>query len=114
MVLKMLAAALAVTAFGAACGDATDEGTGFDVVVGFYPLGWAAEEIGGDRISVTNLTAAGGEPHDLELSPKQVDTIENAELLIDLGGNFQPALADVAATPEDSLGFSAPEDPHIW
>ena len=42
------------------------------VVVGFYPLQFVAEQVGGDRVSVTNLAQPGAEPHDLELSPRQV------------------------------------------
>ena len=40
------------------------------VVAAFYPLQFAAEQVGGDRVSVTSLTAAGAEPHDLELTPQ--------------------------------------------
>ena len=42
---------------------------GLDVVAGFYPLAFVAKEVGGSRVDVTNLTPAGVEPHDLELTP---------------------------------------------
>ena len=42
------------------------------VVTSFYPLAYLAERIGGDRVSVTNLASGGVEPHDLELTPKDV------------------------------------------
>ena len=38
----------------------------------FYPLQFVAERVGGDRVQVTNLARPGAEPHDLELSPRQV------------------------------------------
>jgi hypothetical protein len=56
----------------AACGnDGKPAGTDgkIDVVAGFYPLQFAAAQVGGDRVSVTNLVQPGAEPHDLELKP---------------------------------------------
>jgi Zinc-uptake complex component A periplasmic len=41
-------------------------------------------------VEVTNLTSAGSEPHDLELSPAQVDRIDDADLVLYLGAGFQP------------------------
>jgi zinc transport system substrate-binding protein len=58
-----------------ACGD--NSGGQVDgrpkVVASFCPLFEAAQQIGGDRVQVSNLTPAGGEPHDLELNSQQVD-----------------------------------------
>ena len=66
------------------------------VVASFYPLAYAAERVGGDRVEVTNLTPAGAEPHDLELTPKQIDELLDADLVLDLGRNFQPAVEKAA------------------
>src|SRR5688500_13507532 len=69
------------------------EGTqGITVVAGFYPLAELAHEIGGDRVEVINLTPAGAEAHDLELTPSQVDAVLDADLVLLVGGGFQPAL----------------------
>ena len=38
----------------------------------FYPLQFLSERVGGDAVTVTNLTKPGAEPHDLELNPRQV------------------------------------------
>jgi zinc transport system substrate-binding protein len=62
------------------------------VVASFYPLAYAAERVGGNRVQVANLTPAGAEPHDLELTPKQIDELLDADLVLDLGRNFQPAV----------------------
>ncbi|MFF0722797.1 metal ABC transporter substrate-binding protein [Micromonospora sp. NPDC003816] len=62
-----------------------------DVVAGFYPLQFLAEQVGGDAVAVTNLARPGAEPHDLELNPGQVGQISEAELIIFLHG-FQPAV----------------------
>jgi zinc transport system substrate-binding protein len=87
------------------------------VVASFYPLAWAAERVAGASIDdVDNLTPPGVEPHDIELSPGDVESIRDAELVIYIGGGFQPALEDAIASRDGrSLDLLEPgEDPHIW
>jgi zinc transport system substrate-binding protein len=118
----------------AACGDhgATTTADGRQVVVAsFYPLAEAAKLIGGDKVAVTNLTAAGSEPHDLELTPDDVDEIEQASVVLYFGQGFQPAVEKAASRakgsvvdllrPESGLiqGYENDEgekgaDPHVW
>ncbi|WP_448638370.1 metal ABC transporter substrate-binding protein [Geodermatophilus sp. URMC 63] len=74
---------------------------GVDVVAAFYPLQWAAERVGGDRVDVTSLTPPGAEPHDLELTPQDVAALSETDLLVYLEG-FQPALDDAAAEAGDA------------
>ena len=81
----------------AACGGASDESGATHVLAGFYPLAFAAEQIGGDGVDVTNLTPAGAEPHDLELTPREVEEILDADLVLYVGEGFQPAVEEVAA-----------------
>ena len=109
-------AALLVVVALAGCGGAqtsTDETT---VVAAFYPLAWIAERIAGEGTQVVNLTRPGAEPHDLELSPRDVETVRVAGLVLYVGGGFQPALEDAVGTRVgaslDVLGES--EDPHVW
>jgi zinc transport system substrate-binding protein len=64
------------------------------VVASFYPVHEAVQRIGRDRVQATNLTPAGAEPHDLELTPKQVDQILDADVLLYMGGGFQPAVEE--------------------
>ena len=64
------------------------------VVTAFYPVQEAAQRVGGDRVTVTNLTPAGVEPHDLELTPQTVADIQSADVVFYLGDGFQPAVAD--------------------
>jgi ABC-type Zn uptake system ZnuABC Zn-binding protein ZnuA len=45
-------------------------------------------------VHVTNLTPPGAEPHDLELTPKSVDTILGADVAVVMGHGFQPAVED--------------------
>lgn len=89
----VLALAAAVAPGGASAGAATKS---VDVVAAFYPVAWVAEQIGGKRVAVTNLTPAGTEPHDLELTPDQRDAIEDADLVVVMGSGFQPAVEDAA------------------
>ncbi|GAB47985.1 metal ABC transporter substrate-binding protein [Mobilicoccus pelagius] len=104
-------AALTVCALLGACGAPSPEksGTGGtdgkpSVVVGFYPLQYAAERIGGDRIHVTNLTRPGGEPHDAELTPKDVAAVADADLAVHEKG-MQPALDDAVAAENPDKAF---------
>ena len=54
----------------AACAGCGEGGRGSDdgrtrVVASFYPLAFAAEQVGGSPAAVRNLTPPGAEPHDL-------------------------------------------------
>ena len=99
----------------AACGD---QGTGrngpddgrLQVVASFYPLAEAAARVGGDRVEVTDLTPAGVEPHDLELAPDDVDHLEDADVVLYLGGGFQPAVAEMAGRQDDAIDLLADLD----
>ncbi|MGK5640213.1 metal ABC transporter substrate-binding protein [Streptomyces sp. URMC 126] len=88
-----LAAALGIGSLSA-CG--SDERTGaedgkLDVVASFYPMEFLARQIGGDHVHVTGLTNPGQEPHDLELKPRQVASLEKADAVVYLKG-LQPAV----------------------
>lgn len=90
------------------------------MVASFYPLYEAAVRVGGDDVRVTNLTTPGVEPHDLELTPSQLDRIEDATLVLYVGGGFQPAVSRAAARIGDA-GLDVrtrismrPNDAHFW
>ena len=63
------------------------------IATSFYPLQYVTERIAGDRADVSSLTPPGAEPHDLELTPKDVAKIADAAFVVYLGG-FQPAVDD--------------------
>lgn len=108
----------------AACegGGGSGSGARESVVAAFYPLAYAAEQVGGARVDVTNLTPPGSEPHDLEVSPKDVAAIRDADLVLLLGRGFQPQLEDAAGTGVNvlrlldtpGLDLRADNDPHVW
>jgi zinc transport system substrate-binding protein len=87
------------------------------VVASFYPLAWAAERVAaGSFDEVVNLTPPGAEPHDVELSPRDVERILDAGVVLYIGGGFMPALEDaVAVRHGPSVDLLDPgEEPHIW
>ena len=115
--------ALALSASAVACGGGNDSsGSRKTVVASFYPLAFAAEQVGGEAVSVENLTPPGAEPHDLEVSPSDVSKIKSADLVLLLGQGFQPQLEDAAGSgPEvmalldtPALDLHPDGDPHVW
>jgi zinc transport system substrate-binding protein len=104
-------AALFALSLAAGCGSGaagTDGGDGgkFDVVTAFYPLEFLSKRIGGDAVSVSNLTKAGAEPHDVELNPRQVGQISDAGLVVHLKG-FQPAVDEAVEQEAKDRAFDA-------
>lgn len=135
--------ALGTGTLSACSGDTAAANTGkFDVVASFYPMQFLAEQIGGDHARVTTLTSPGQEPHDLEISPRQIATLQESDAVLYLK-NLQPSVDDAVAqssvkTKIDAAslttlehhgdevgghaaehddhghGGEAGEDPHIW
>ena len=129
-----LAATAALTL--AACSGGSDSGGSSNpdgrptIVAAFYPLAYAAEQVGGANVQVIDLTPPGAEPHDLELSPTQVAQISEADLVLYIPG-FQPALDEAVAQvagdraldvtaqipllpAEGADGQASGGDPHVW
>jgi len=119
-----LAAAAALTACGSGSDDPAADGE-ISVVTAFYPLAFATERVGGDHVSVTNLTPAGQEPHDLELAPSDIAAIEEADYVVYLKGfipELDAAVEEYAAdksldvlTAVDTIGYDSTqvfEDDH--
>lgn len=133
---KTTAALLSTALILAGCGAAPGTGSGkTDVIASFYPFAFVAQQVGGDLVTVDNLTAPGVEPHDLELKPKQVGAVQEADLVI-FEQSFQAAVdkaVDQAnRTADDTIdvsklvtlkplqqgaaesGQQGNNDPHIW
>ena len=122
MILMKLSAAVLVVAGVVMLEGCTVPATppGVSVVAGLYPYAYLAEAIGGDLVTVTNLTQPGAEPHDLELTARQVIAVATSDLTIYEAG-LQPAVdAAVAnATPARALDVTTVvhrdgTDPHVW
>jgi len=90
------AVVLGLTALSAcSASDAADGGNGdrLKVTASFYPMQFLAERIGGEHVAVTSLTKPGVEPHDLELTPRQIGSISESDYVLYLKG-IQPAVDD--------------------
>ncbi|MEC5317343.1 metal ABC transporter substrate-binding protein [Brenneria populi subsp. brevivirga] len=53
-----------------------------DVVASFSVLGDMVSHIGGDRVTVTDLVAPNGDPHEFEPSPKDSKTLAKADVVL--------------------------------
>jgi len=120
--LALLAVAAAALAIGGS-DERDDPGPGTRAVAGFYPLAYAAEQLGGPGVAVENLTPPGAEPHDIEISPDDVEAVRSADLVLLMGEGFQPQLEQAADQSEGEvlelldtpgLALLADEDPHVW
>lgn len=108
----VLAAAVTSALALAGCTAGHAETSQVQVVAALYPLQFVAEQVGGADVDVENLTPAGAEPHDLELTTRDVLVLEEADLVVTLSG-FQPALDDALAEIDGPLVVDtvAEEDP---
>ena len=81
-------AACAAGAGGGGAGGGDDK---VAVIGSFYPMAWVAQRVAGSAASVTTLTKPGAEPHDLELTPRQIVDVARADLIVYIKG-LQPAV----------------------
>ena len=126
-------AAAVLLMLAAACGNGEEKAASSgkpELVAAFYPIEFAARRLAGGAADVSTLTPAGAEPHDLELKPSDVRRLQEADLVLFLGGGFQPALDDaVGKLPDQSKvvdllagldlrppadGEDLAADPHVW
>jgi zinc transport system substrate-binding protein len=129
-----LPALVALTGCAAFTDDSVGLANGVQVATAFYPLQYVADRVAGDRlghgVTVENLTAPGGEPHDLEPTVRETAEVAQADLVVYERG-FQPAVDDtvdenaegavldaadvVHLVPFREHGVDSPEDdPHFW
>lgn len=100
------------------------------VVAAFYPLAFVAQRVGAGRVKVKSVSKPGAEPHDVELTARDVAAVQDADLVLYLA-HFQPAVdtalrgrerrvLDVGAATSVDLkiggktGAGAVQDPHFW
>ncbi|WP_114906050.1 metal ABC transporter substrate-binding protein [Ornithinimicrobium murale] len=79
-----IASALLLASCGGSDAGTTGEGTQLHVVTAFYPLEFATQQVveGVDGVEVETLTSPGVDAHDLELTPRQVGSISEADLVV--------------------------------
>ncbi len=125
---RLLPIALTAALLTCACGARVSDGRP-KVVAAFYPLAWLAGQVGGGTVAVHDLTKPGAEPHDLELTPRQVIDVGEAKLAFYVKG-VQPAVDKavhehakhhelnaeslVTTLPAPQNEDSGARDPHVW
>jgi zinc transport system substrate-binding protein len=115
-----------VLALAAGCGGSEDESSGKKVVAAFYPIAYAAQRVD-PGAEVENLTPSGAEPHDLELSPRDVERVHDADTVLYFGAGFMPALEKALEGQDNAVdllvgqrlvkgaeGEESVLDPHVW
>lgn len=100
-----------------ACGDAerddagdagSDGDGGITVVASFYPLEYAVERVAGDHVETVTLTDPGVDPHDLEMSPEDVATVQGADVVLYSSG-LQAAVDDAVGAQAGDSAFDVNE-----
>jgi zinc transport system substrate-binding protein len=77
---------------GARGGSPTAGRPALTVVASFYVIEYFTQRIGGEHVQVFNPVQPGAEPHDVELSPRTVERMRQADVFLYLGEGFQPAI----------------------
>ena len=110
---------LALAAPLSACGASASDGRP-TVVASFYPLEYVVKQIAGNQVRVVNLTAPGVEPHDLELKPRQVGELTDADLVV-YESKLQPAVDEAVEQNAEKQSLDVAPDvdleegnPHFW
>ena len=96
------ALSLALTGCGAV-GAGGGAGGRVRVLTSVYPLQYVVEQVGGELVDVTSV-APSGDPHTVELSPRQLRDFSTADVVVYVSG-FQPAVDEAVAerAPEHAV-----------
>jgi zinc transport system substrate-binding protein len=132
---------VALTGLLISCGDTQNSAVApetdqLTVAASFYPIAEIVQRVGGDDVQLLALTAPGVEPHDSELSAKQLEELTTADIVFYIGGGFQPDLekaiaslpdtaiaidllksVDLISAKDDTEGHDhghSDTDPHVW
>ena len=112
------------------------------VAASFYPIEEIVRSVGGAAVSILGLVPAGESAHDYEPTPRQIDNLQQADIVFFLGGGFQqnvekaiaalpdrivkidllsaitllPVSAQLAGTDGETDGevLGDGNDPHVW
>ena len=87
-----------------------------------YPIYDFTKKIGGEKIAVYNMTKAGAEPHDFEITSKDMANLSKADLFIYNGGGMEhwvdsvkDALQNIKYIDSSSnINNQNNLDPHFW
>ena len=101
-----------------------------NIVVTYSVLGSVVTDLVGDAANVSILIPDGQDPHDFQPSARDIETINNADIVVSNGLDFEEGLLEVLATaetkgvPQLRVGNSITQrvvegehtiaDPHVW
>jgi zinc transport system substrate-binding protein len=127
---RILPLALVALLLAGGCGARAGTGGRPRLTAAFYPLAWLAGQVAGPGFYVENLTKPGAEPHDLELTPRQVIDVGESKLTFYIKGvqlavdkavrqhakdhalDAESVIKTLPA-PQDEANDGA-ADPHLW
>jgi zinc/manganese transport system substrate-binding protein len=143
--LALLLALATVVALAAACGGSDDASGGGDgmptIVVTYSVLGSVVKDLVGEQADVEVIMPNGIDPHEYQPSAKDVETLTNADLLVENGLGLEEGLTSAleearsagvptfaasdhvevrtvgegeAAEPDDPDQQPGAQDPHLW
>ena len=122
----IVAVSVAVAASCTSCSSTHDDDQRLVVAAALFPLAEIVQSIGGDVVSVVTIVPPGQEAHEYEPTPKQLTSLEHADIVLYLGDGFQPAVESVVNGLPDSiikvdllqgltlLPLEHGNDPHVW
>jgi len=91
------------------------------VAASFYPLYDFAKNIGGSKVSVTNMTPAGAEPHEYEPSASALVNADKADVFVYDGealeqwtANFVKDYRNTSVLAGSGISLRYGNDPHFW
>ncbi len=92
------------------------------IVATMYPLGFLAERVGGNNVTVKVITPPGAEPHDFEPTPQDIVEAKKSKIFMLNGKSLDVWAENVSRSLVESgtkiinlSNFAPPsEDPHLW
>ena len=91
------------------------------IYTSIYPIYDFTKKIGGEKITVYNMTKAGAEPHDFEITSKDMANLSKADLFIYNGGGMEHWVDSVKnalnikyVDSSSNINNQNNLDPHFW
>lgn len=98
--VSISALALAATLAGCSADSQADTDSRLDVRAEVYAFTWVAEQVGGDRVAVTQMIPTGADVHHYEISPRELTELGVADLVVTSNG--------VATAVDEAIEEAAP------
>ena len=131
MIPKTVLSLVCLTGLLPACSSSEPETSARpNIVVTYSVLGSVVTDLVGDAANVSILIPDGQDPHDFQPSARDIETINNADIVVSNGLDFEEGLLEVLATaetkgvPQLRVGNSITQrvvegehtiaDPHVW